>query len=339
MVYHFQFNKIARTKGLLMPKLVIMPSQSTQGNGWAERLAEALPDYTIVAPKDEEAAAQELGDADAVYGWISPELLPKAQKLRWLQSPQIAPPADFYYPELIEHPVEVTNPRGTFNDHIGQHILMYVIALARGLPYYMDAQRARRWDPDARKSAYIDLNDATALIVGVGGIGQEAARLCHNVGMRVLGVDARWEYDTPNVERHGPDELDALLPQADFVILTIPHTPETEGTWDAARFARMQSTAYFINIGRGMTTKLEDLTDAVEKGVIAGCGLDVFEVEPLPQDHRLWTLPNVLITPHVAARGGEDDISARRFEIVVDNARRFAAGEPLRNVVDKSVWY
>lgn len=322
-----------------MPKLVIMPPHSTQRSRWAERLAEALPEYTIAAPKDEEAAAQELADADATFGWVPPHLLDKAPNLRWLQSPQVAPPADFYYPELVAHPVTVTNPRGTFNDHIGQHILMFVIALARGVPYYMDAQRARRWDKDARKSKYINLNEATALIVGVGGIGQEAGRLCHNVGMRVLGVDARWEYDAPNVERHGPDELDSLLPQADFVIVTLPHTPQTEGMWNAARFARMKQTAYFINIGRGMTTKLEDLTDAVEQGVIAGCGLDVFEIEPLPEDHRLWTLPNVMLTPHLAARGGEDDISARQFEIVVNNARRFAAGEPLQNVVDKSAWY
>jgi phosphoglycerate dehydrogenase-like enzyme len=322
-----------------MPKLVIMPPHGARRSDWAEKLAAALPEYTIATPADETAAAQELPDADAVFGWVPPHLLDKAPKLRWLQSPQIAPPAEFYYPELIEHPVTVTNPRGTFNDHIAQHILMYVIALARGLPYYMDAQRARRWDTEARKSKYINLNEATALIVGVGGIGQEAARLCHNVGMRVIGVDARWEYDTPHVERHGPEDLDDLLPQVDFVILTIPHTPETEGTWGKARFARMKPTGYFINIGRGMTTKLEELTDAVEKGVIAGCGLDVFEIEPLPADHRLWTLPNVILTPHLAAKGGEEDISARQFEILVNNARRFAAGEPLQNVVDKRVWY
>ncbi|MEX1019602.1 MAG: D-2-hydroxyacid dehydrogenase [Litorilinea sp.] len=322
-----------------MPKLVIMPPLSTRRSGLAEKLGQALPEYSIAAPTNDEEAARELADADAAYGWVPPHLLPNAKQLRWLQSPQIAPPADFYYPELVQHPVTVTNPRGTFNDHIAQHILMYVIALARGLPFYMDAQRARRWDTDARKSQYINLNQATALIVGVGGIGQEAARLCHAVGMKVVGIDARWEYDTPNVERHGPQDLEALLPTADFVILTIPHTPETEGTWGKDRFARMKSSAYFINIGRGMTTKLEELTDAVQQGVIAGCGLDVYEIEPLPSDHRLWTLPNVILTPHLAAKGGEDDISARQFDIVVNNARRFAAGEPLQNVVDKTVWY
>lgn len=322
-----------------MPKLVIMPSQSSRRADWVARLVAALPEYTIATPADENAASQELHDADAVFGWVPPHLLGNASKLRWLHSPAVAPPANFYYPELVAHPVTVTNPRGTFNDHIAQHILMYVIALARGLPYYMDAQRARHWDKEARKSEYINLNHATALIVGVGGIGQEAGRLCHSVGMKVIGVDARWEHDTPDIERHGLEELDALLPLADFVILTIPHTPQTEGSWDKERFARMKSSAYFINIGRGKTTKLEDLTDAIEQGVIAGCGLDVLEIEPLPENHRLWTLPNVIITPHIAPIGGEKDIETRQFEILVSNARRFAAEESLLNVVDKSVWY
>src|SRR5690606_15014535 len=96
------------------------------------------------------------------------------------------------------------------------------------------------------------------------------------------GVDARWEWDVPGIERHGPDELDALLPEADFVITTVPHTPETEGMWDAARFGAMSRDAYFINIGRGMTTRLDDLVAAIKGGEIAGAGLDVFEVEPLP---------------------------------------------------------
>ena len=100
----------------------------------------------------------------------------------------------------------------------------------------------------------------------------------------------------------------------------------------------MKNTAYFINIGRGKTMKIDDLADAVENGEIAGCGLDVFEIEPLPADHRLWNLPNVLLTPHIAVKDAEN-IPERRFEIILENARLFAAGEPLRNVVNKEAWY
>jgi phosphoglycerate dehydrogenase-like enzyme len=239
---------------------------------------------------------------------------------------------------LIAHPVVVCNPRGIYFDHISHHILMFVLALSRGLPDYLEAQRARRWDQDARQHPYIYLGEATALIVGVGGIGHETARLCTALGMTVLGVDPRPEYVVSGVEIHPVADLDTLLPRADFVIVTTPHTPETEGMWHAQRFRRMKRTAHFINVGRGKTTRLDDLADALEHGIIAGCGLDVFEVEPLPADHRLWTLPNVLLTPHIAVRDAEN-IPERRFQVLFDNARRFAAGEPLRNVVDKAAWY
>ena len=109
--------------------------------------------------------------------------------------------------------------------------------------------------------------------------------------------------------------------------------------WDAPRFLAMKRTAYFINVGRGMTAKLDDLVDALEKGEIAGAGLDVFEIEPLPEGHRLWQMENVLITPHIAIVAGAEDISERRFAIIVENARRLVDGREFINVVDKAKWY
>ena len=168
--------------------------------------------------------------------------------------------------------------------------------------------------------------------------GSEVARLAAAFGMRVIGVDERRRDAPPGVaELHRGDELDALLPQADFVILTVPHTPETEGFMNRARFQEMKKTAFFINIGRGMTTRLDDLVEALRVGEIAGAGLDVFEQEPLPADHPLWSTPGVLITPHTAGFGPYLD--ERRFEILLDNCRRFTAGQPLRNVVDKPAWF
>jgi phosphoglycerate dehydrogenase-like enzyme len=135
----------------------------------------------------------------------------------------------------------------------------------------------------------------------------------------------------------GADALDSLLPHADFVILTVPHTPETEGFMNRARFQRMRRSAFFINIGRGKTTRLDDLVAALRASEIAGAALDVYEEEPLPAEHPLWTTPNVLLTPHTAGFGPYLD--ERRFEILLDNARRFVAGQPLRNVVDKTRWF
>ncbi len=321
-----------------MPKMVMMPPQGGRTREWARRLQETCPEYDVALPETDEQARADIADADAAFGVVPPEALAGAHGLRWIQSPAAGPAEGYYYPELVAHPVEVCNPRGVYNDHIGQHELMYTLALARGLPYYMDAQRERRWDTRARKKGYVDLKTATALVVGVGGIGQEIARLCNAFGMRVLGVDARWECDPPDVERHGPEELDTLLPDPDFVLVATPHTPETDGMWHRERFQRMKPTAYFVNIGRGLTTKLDDLADALDADEIAGCALDVFEIEPLPEDHRLWGMENVILTPHIAVADAED-VGERTVSLFLDNARRLSNGEPLRNVVDKAMWF
>jgi phosphoglycerate dehydrogenase-like enzyme len=216
--------------------------------------------------------------------------------------------------------------------------MAFVLAFARGLHHYLPRQLRREWRREPLDTGVVHLPAATALIVGVGGIGGETARLCAAFGMRVLGVDARRAEPPPGVaELHHPEALDALLPRADFVILTVPHTPATEGFMHRERFRRMKRGAYFINIGRGLTTRLDDLVAALRAGEIAGAGLDVFEQEPLPADHPLWTLPGVLITPHSAGHGPHLD--ERRLEILLDNCRRFARHQPLRNVVDKAAWF
>jgi phosphoglycerate dehydrogenase-like enzyme len=321
-----------------MPSLMFLPPQDDQKREWAGRLSSELVDYQILFPETEDEAIEYLPGVDAGYGWLSPEMLSVAERFTWLQSPQAAPPDWFYYQELVESPITVTNMRGIYNDHIAQHIMMFVLALARGLPYYMDAQRQRDWKKDAPGFATVDLKNATALIVGVGGIGHETARLLKTFGTHVVGVDARWEWEIEGIEKHAPDELDNLLPDADFVIVTLPHTPETEGMWNLERFEKMKTTGYYINIGRGMTTRLADLVSALEAGELAGCGLDVFDEEPLPENHPLWTMENVALTPHIAVRDAED-VEERRFQILKQNAERFARGETLLNVVDKAMWY
>lgn len=321
-----------------MPKMVFMPPQDDLRRSFAARLSDTLSEYDVHSPETDADALEALRDADAAFGWIPPTALAAAEKLRWLHNPDAGPFFGYYYPELTQSSVEITNPRGIYFDHISHHILMFIMALARGLPWYIDAQRRRVWDKNARKSPYIDISGATALINGVGGIGHETARICHQLGMQVIGLEPRPEYDLPYVEFHAPDEIDAVIGRADFVITTVPHTPETEGMFDARRFALMKPTAYFINIGRGKVCRIDDLADAIERGVIAGAGLDVFEEEPLPSDHKLWGLPNVLMTPHVAVKDA-GNIDERRFDVLIGNARRFMAGEPLANAVDKGKWY
>ena len=319
-----------------MPTYVMLPPLNEEELAWVDRLRAALPEFEVRTP-NEEAVAEALVDADGAYGWIAPDLLPAAEKLKWLQNPFAGPFEGYYYPELIEHSVTISNPRGIYSDHIAHHILMFVLALSRGLPYWVDAQRAGRWDKDARKHGYVNVAGSTVLINGVGGIGAEAARLCAALGARVLGIEPRSEHDSP-AELYDPSELDRLLPEADFVVTTVPHTPETEGMWNAERFRLMKPSAYFINIGRGMTTRLDELVTALETEEIAGAGLDVFEVEPLPEGHPLWAMENVLITPHIAVADAAD-LSERRYEIVAENMQRFLDGREIMNDVEKAKWY
>lgn len=319
-------------------KFLMLPPQSPRVTTWPEKLRADVPELEIIIAENEQQAAQAVVDADAAYGMMTPELLKKATRLQWLQSPMASPPKGFYFPELIAHPLTVTNFRGIFDDRIGTHIMMYVVAFARGLHYYFPRQLQRKWQPEPEDTGVVHLPESTALVVGVGGIGAEAARLLAAFGVTVLATDARVTAPPAGVaELHQPDQLDALLPRADFVILTMPLTPATEGMFNRARFQRMKRSAFFINIGRGRTTRLDDLVAALQAGEIAGAGLDVFEKEPLPADHPLWTMPGVIMTPHMALYGPH--LNERRYEITLDNCRRFVAGQPLRNIVDKANWF
>ena len=317
---------------------LMLPPHTETTRDWGNRLAAALPSIRVVIAETNQTAEQEIASAEAAYGTLPPDLLSKAHNLRWLQSPQAAPPAGYYHRQLIDHPVVVTNMREIYNDHIGAHIMAFVLAFARDFQTYIPQQLRREWKPRPLDTGIVHLPESTALIVGVGGIGAEAARLAAAFGMRVLATDARRKDPPPGVsELHPPEALDTLLPRADFTILTVPHTPATEGFMNRDRFRRMKPTAFFINIGRGKTTRLDDLVAALRAGEIAGAGLDVFETEPLPADHPLWAMPNVLITPHTAGFGPYLD--DRRFQIILDNCRAFETGAKLRNVVDKANWF
>jgi len=321
-----------------MPTLLMLPPQEAKTREWAARVKSGVPGLEVIVAEDAPAARAAIARADCAFGTLPPDLLAQATRLSWLQAPQAAPPAGYYYPALVQHPVVVTNFREIYNDHIAAHIMAFVLAFARDLHRYLPQQARREWKPAPLDTGVVHLPEATALIVGVGGIGAETARLAAAFGMKVLGVDARRKDTPPGVaELHPPEALDTLLPRADFVILTVPHTPATEGFMNRARFSRMKRSAFFINIGRGKTTRLDDLVAALRAGEIAGAGLDVFEQEPLSAEHPLWTTPGVLITPHTAGFGPYLD--ERRLQILLDNCRRFTAGQPLRNVVDKSSWF
>ena len=298
-------------------------------------LAGMLPDVAVVLARSRAEAEAHIDSADAAFGNLPPDLFARGARLRWIQCPQAGPDPSFYHPALVASDVVVTNMRGIFDDHIGAHVMAMLLAFARGLPRYWAQQSRREWKVGAPT---FHLPECTAVVLGVGGIGAETARLCAAFGMRVIGVDPRVVARPPGVaELIPPDAMDEALPQADFVIVTVPETPATRGLFDARFFARMKPGSVFLNIGRGATVRLGDLDTALRSGHLGGAALDVFEHEPLPVDHPLWDAPGMLITPHVAAAGPYLD--DRRAEVFLDNCRRFYDGRPLRNVVDKANWF
>jgi phosphoglycerate dehydrogenase-like enzyme len=315
--------------------LVLLPPALGE---WAGRLADSVPGIRVVVPETADETMSALASADAAFGALPPELLRHAGRLRWLQAPRAAPPPDFYHPALIAHPVVVTNMRDTYTDHVATHALALVLGLARGFPAYLKAQGDGRWAPDWDPGSVLALSEADALVIGVGAVGAEIGRLLAAFGTRVIGVDARRTEAPPGFDAmHPVGETESLLPESDLVVLTVPHTPATEGMVDARWLSLCKRQAFFVNVGRGPTVVLDDLVAALKQGQLRGVGLDVFETEPLPKDHPLWTLPNVLLTPHVAGAGPHAD--ERRFAVLLENARRFGAGEPLINVVDKAQRY
>jgi phosphoglycerate dehydrogenase-like enzyme len=317
--------------------LVMVPPLPAETRAWPDRLGKAVPGVTVLCPEDPAALQAALARADAAYGTLSPELLSATRRLRWLQAAQAGPPPGFYHADLVRHPAQVTNMRDTYTDHVAAHTLALVLALARQLPRYVREQAAGNWAPDWSDGAVVPLAEARALVVGTGAVGAEVGRLLAAFGTHVEGVDPRVT-EAPGFARVlPPDYLDRALGRADVVILTVPHTPSTEGLMDADHLAAMKQGACLVNVGRGPTVRLDDLVAALDSGRLRGAALDVLEREPLPTDHPLWHHPAALITPHVAGAGPH--AAERRFEVLAENARRFADGRPLINVVDKTQWF
>ncbi len=299
---------------------------------WPEKIRQAVPEAVAKIYADPKDALADIETADAAYGTVPPELFARAKRLRWICASRAGLGGAYFYDALVKSDVVVTGMHGSYNEHLSTHAVAFLLAFARRFDHYLPQ---KRWQ---RGPGMIDLPSQTVLIVGVGGSGREASKQCAAFGMRVLGIDPRTT-ETPAgmVDLATPDRLEERLGEADFVILTTPETPDTLGMFNARRFSRMKRGAYFINIARGRCVVTQDLIAALQSGQLAGAGLDVADPEPLPADSPLWAMPNVLITPHVAILGTP---YRQKWEaILLENCRRFAAGQPLLNVVDKEKWF
>ncbi len=306
------------------------------GAQWDE-VRRAAPRLEIRATRDKDEVTSSLSDIEVAAGSFPRDLLAKAPNLRWFQ--QWGAGADWLlkYPDAAEHPFTLTNVSGVHAVPISEHILSFMLAFARGLPGAVRDQAQHRWRKADERSVF-ELAGKTALLIGVGAIGERTAKLAATLGMRVWGVRRDPSKEVACVEKMVTrDELHTLLPEADFVILTVPLTKETRHMMSADEFGAMKDSGYLINIGRGGTVNEADLIWALQEGQIAGAGLDVFEEEPLPEDSPLWEMENVIVTAHYS--GDTPHYDERALEIFLENLRRYEAGEALTHVVDKERGY
>ena len=302
------------------------------------QLAKVAPNVRIVtglSKKEALARAEEAHGINARYA--SPEFLTKATKLRWVQVSSAGVDRYLGIKPLMENDkLVLSNNRAVHGPAIADHALAMLLSLTRNLKYYAKNQKQAKWARGGGES--IALQGKTMLVVGLGGIGTEIAQRANGFGMKVIGT-RRSDRPSPDyVKRVGkPKDLLAMLPEADVVVLAVPLTDETKNMLNTAAFDAMKPGAYLINIARGKVVNTEAMLKALKSGRLAGACLDVTDPEPLPANHELWKQANVIITPHIASRS--EVTNKRRSALLVENMRRFGAGEPLLNVVDKKAGY
>jgi phosphoglycerate dehydrogenase-like enzyme len=312
----------------------VLPSAEVQ------RIAAALPGAEVIEARTPEERARVLPDADVLIATrISSAEAMAARKLRWIQSTAVGV-APLLVPEIVDSPVVVTSVRGVHSAPIAEHAIALVLALRRRLHQARDRQATRTWAQIELQEMRVPvLADSTLLVVGLGAIGSRVAVLGAGLGMRVIGVRRRTHESMPQGVSaiFGTDRLKEALAQADAVVLATPRTAETRAMIGPAEFDVMRPGAVIVNVARGRLIDEAALLTALERGTIAGAGLDAFVREPLPDDDPLWRLPNVLITPHTAAFG--DDYWRPAVDLFLDNVARYKRGAPLVNVVDKVQGY
>ena len=304
-------------------------------------LRASFPPLEVLVTRDPEALSQALPECEILVSWsLQAEQFVLCRKLQWIHSPA-AGVTQLCLPELVESDVVLTNARTVHAIPVAEHAIALLLALARRLKDCSAYQAERRWgQADSWQPGHVptELNGRILGLVGLGAIGREIAVRAKALGMRVIAVKRDPTEGTEYAERvDSPERLHAMLAEADFVVLALPETPETRHLISVAELRFLKPNAFLINVSRGSLVDTEALVEALESGAIGGAALDVTAPEPLPPEHPLWTLPNVLITPHLA--GASDRYWPHQLELLQENLRRYLSGQPLLNVVDKKRGY
>lgn len=313
------------------PKKIVVTGR---GGTYLKEMQQVAPGINFVVAT-EQNAINEIVDADAILGTITPELFKAGKKLKWVHI-YSAGVERYRFPEFIQSKVMLTNGKIIQGPEIADHALALLLSLTRNLTQAIADRSKEEWAKGEWKA--IELRGKTAVIIGVGGIGSQIATRVAGFGMTVIGVDPKDIPFHPAISKVvPPDRLDTVLPLADVVFTSVPHTPESEHMMGPRQFELMKKNSYFIAVSRGKIYDTPALVKAIDEKKLAGAGLDVTDPEPLPKGHPLWQFNNVVITPHIATVS--DGVGARYKELVLDNVERFAKGEPMRNLVDKVKGY
>ena len=302
------------------------------------RIRDISPGITLVTEQQLSERPDWLAEADVLYTHhVAPERIAAAPRLKWVQT--IGAGIEWLLtPEVRgRDDLLVSNTSGIHAQAIAEQVLGYVLMWSRQLHRAVRQQSASKWDAAPLREQVGTLSGATLGIVGYGAIGRRIAEVAAPFGLRVVALKRSPE-PVPSVERvFGPGQLASFLKEAEYVVNALPLTEQTRGFFGARELAAMRSDALLINIGRGGTVDTDALVDALQSRRIAGAALDVTEPEPLPADHPLWRLDNVILTPHYA--GAHPGYMQRASAIFLENLARFVAGTPLLNLVDKRAGY
>ena len=318
-------------------RVLVSPDQKKQ----LAELERSLPNLELVAAKSDQIL-DVIGDCDAIIGLgyggdRSRQIIQAGKKLRWVHSTSAGVENTVWIPELKDSDIILTNAKIFQGPEIADHAFGLLLTLTRNLKQF-NRRMDEGWERITPDLPIIELRHKTILIVGLGGIGTQIAQRASAFDMRVLAVDPK---DIPLmhiVERVvRPDQLHEVLPQADVVVSSVPHTAASEGMFGKKEFALMKDGVYFVNVSRGKVVQTEALVEALRSGKVRAAGLDVTNPEPLPKNHQLWKMNNVIITPHIATVSIQS--RTRLLELIRSNIERFVTGRPMLNVVNKAAGF
>jgi len=311
------------------------------GKPYYPALRKAFPSVDLAEAYDDAETRRHIVDSEIVFGYLTAEQFDQNRRLRWIQTLDAGMEGLFNrVPQVIDSDVVVTNARGAGAPMIGEHAVALMLALSRQLPRFWKDKQDHRWDQDGALQAVEYLGDKTCGIVGFGKSGRETGWRAKALGMNVIAVDKHPVDGDPIVDEVWPlERLEDLLRQSDYVVVTVPYSPENENLIGEAQLGLMKRTARLVVTSRGRIVEHKSLVKAVKSGAIAGAGLDTVIKEPLPSDNELWELPNVIITPHIAGNAEAKLLDERTVRIFEQNLGRFLAGKQLVNVVDKKLRY